>query len=323
MFVLGLQGSPRKKSNTHFLLKTFMEHASGLGATTHIVDVPGKNIVPCKELIVCEKKGFCPIDDDMKHEIYPMLRRADVIVLASPIFFYNVTAQLKALIDRSQTLWARKYKLKLQDPGAATRKGFLLTVGATRGKHLFEGVKLTAKYFFDAVDAEFAGSLAYRGIEHPGDMEQYPGIRNDVETAVRDLLGDFQDRRKVVFACRENACRSQMAGAFARLLAGDRLEVLTGGSEPIDQVNPLMVEVMREKGIDMVFQTPRSLDNALAEGRSPDMLVTMGCGEACPMIPGTEIRDWDLPDPAGQSIDVMRQIRDEIEKRVGDFIEKL
>ena len=110
-----------------------------------------------------KKKGFCPIDDDVRDEIYPLLRQAEVVVIATPIFFYNMTAQLKAVIDRCQTFWARKYKLKLKDPGANMRRGFLLAVGATRGKNLFEGLNLTTQYFFDAIGAQFEGSLTYRG----------------------------------------------------------------------------------------------------------------------------------------------------------------
>ena len=104
MLVLGINGSPRKKSNSGYLLSTFLDEAEKLGARTHVVDVNKQNILPCRELIVCEKKGFCPIDDDMKTDVYTLLREADVIVPATPIFFYNATAQLKALIDRSQTL---------------------------------------------------------------------------------------------------------------------------------------------------------------------------------------------------------------------------
>ena len=149
MLVLGLQGSPRKKGNTNYLLSAFMEAVGKRGVQTHIVDVTQKNIEPCKEYVVCEKKGFCPINDDVKDEIYPLMRRAEVVVIATPIFFYNMTAQLKAVIDRCQTFWARKYKLKLKDPGASMRRGFLLAVGAsTKGKNLFDGLHLTARVLF-------------------------------------------------------------------------------------------------------------------------------------------------------------------------------
>lgn len=319
MFVLGLQGSPRKKGNTSFLLSEFMKEAERLGARTHTVEVCKKNIVPCKELIVCEKKGYCPIDDDMKHEIYPLLRNADIIVLATPIFFYNCTAQLKALIDRSQTLWARKYKLGLTDPGRKQRKGFMLAVGATKGKNLFEGMNLTAKYFFDAAGAGFDGSLAYRRIEDAGDMEKHPTVLTDVAEAVRSLAEPLMSRKKILFACRQNSCRSQMAGAFAQYMAGDRFEVFTAGSEPAESVDQVMAEAMEEKGIDMAFRVPRSIDSVISEG-SPEIIVTMGCGEECPVVPGAKREDWDLPDPVGKSVEFMRKTRDEIETRVSDLL---
>ncbi len=319
MLVLGLQGSPRKKGNSDFLLSLFMDQARQLGAQTIVIETDKKHIVPCKEYTTCERKGFCPIKDDMKYEIYGLLREADVLVAATPVFFFNVTAQLKSLIDRCQTLWARKYKLGLTDPGRNMRKGFLLAVGASRGKNLFDGIHLTMRYFFDAVGADYAGSLTYRQIEAPGDMEKHPGVRQDVKEAVETLLKPFAGRKKILFACRENACRSQMSGAFARYLAGDKFEVFTAGSTPAEKINPLMMKVMAEKGIDMEFRKPEPLQSLL-ETVKPDMIVTMGCGEQCPFIPGTEMRDWDLPDPAGKDIDFMRNVRDEIEKRVVSLI---
>lgn len=323
MFVLGLQGSPRKKSNTKFLLSACMTAAEKLGARTCVVEVVKKNIKFCIGCGFCEKNGYCITpDDDMKPEIYPLLREADVILLASPIYFYNVTAQLKALIDRSQALWSRKYKLNLTDPARNYRRGFLLSLGATKGKNLFEGVTLTARYFFDAVGAGYAGSLTYWQIENSGDMKKHPTVQQDVEQAVADLLKPFQGRKKVLFACRENACRSQMAGAFAQIIGGAKLEVCTGGSRPADQINPVMVEAMEEKGIDMAFRRPGSLEAAIS-ARPPELIITMGCGEECPFVPGAQSQYWDLPDPAGKPIDFMRNVRDEIEKRVKDLVSKL
>jgi len=317
--VLGLQGSPRKKGNSDFLLSLFMDQARLMGAQTIVIETDKKHIVPCKEYTTCEKKGFCPIKDDMKYEIYGLLREADIVVAASPVFFFNVTAQLKSLIDRCQTLWARKYKLGLTDPGRKMRKGFLLAVGASRGKKLFDGIHLTMRYFFDAVGAEYAGSLTYREIEKPGDMEKHPGVRQDIKEAVETLLKPFTARKKILFACRENACRSQMSGAFAQYLAGDKIEAFTAGSTPAEKIAPLMMKVMAEKGIDMEFRKPKSLQSVL-ETVKPDMIVTMGCGEQCPFVPGTEKADWDLPDPAGKDIEFMRNVRDEIEKRVVSLI---
>jgi len=95
MLALGLMGSPRKKGNTDFLLSSFMNEVEKAGVRTHIIEIAKRNIMPCMEYSVCEKKGTCPIDDDM-NDIYPLLREADIIVLATPIFFYNAPAQKKA-----------------------------------------------------------------------------------------------------------------------------------------------------------------------------------------------------------------------------------
>ena len=322
MFALGLQGSPRKKGNSDLLLAEFMAALSDHGARTQIIQVPGRHIEPCKELTVCEKRGICPIDDDMGREVYALLRRADIVVAASPVFFYNVSAQLKALIDRCQTLWARRYMLKLKDPGHKVRRGFLLAVGATKGKQLFDGFHLTAKYFYDALAARYAGSLTYRGVEGRGAIMQHPTMPADVARAAEELMDGLAGRRKVLFACRENACRSQMAAAFTRLYGGDRLDVRSAGSEPAAAVNPVMVEVMQEKGIDMGFLTTASLQEAI-DAEAPDAIITMGCAEQCPFVPGAERIDWDLPDPAGQGIDVMRDIRDRIDDMVKTTIDKL
>jgi multimeric flavodoxin WrbA len=300
-----------------------MSEAEKKGARTHIIQAAKKNIKPCIGCGFCEKNGFCVTqDDDMKLEIYPLLREADVIVLASPIYFYNVTAQIKALIDRSQALWSRKYKLSLIDPARNYRRGFLLSLGATRGKNLFEGVHLTAKYFYDAVAASYEGGLTYWRIESPGEIKKHPTMQQEVKEAVHRLLSPLLGRKKILFACRENACRSQMAAAFTQYLAGNKIEALSAGSEPAAKINPDMVKVMQEKGIDMAFRTTQSLDKIIAE-LQPDVIVTMGCGEECPFVPGAEKQDWDLPDPAGKPIEFMRHVRDEIEKRVKNLVKNM
>ncbi|MGD9224756.1 MAG: NAD(P)H-dependent oxidoreductase [Desulfobacteraceae bacterium] len=322
MLALGLQGSPRKKGNSDLLLAAVMQALESRGAQTQTIQVTRQKIEPCKELTVCEQKGLCPIDDDMGGRIYGLLRQADIIVTASPVFFYNVSAQLKALIDRCQALWARKYLLKLNDPGHRTRRGYLLVVGASKGKQLFDGFHLTAKYFYDAVAARYAGSLTYRGIEGRGDILEQPNLESDVERIASEMVEGLADRPKVLFACRENACRSQMAAAFARLYGGDKLDVQSAGSQPAAAVNPLMVEVMHEKGIDMAYGTTRSLDDAIAL-EPPSAIITMGCGEQCPVVPGAKVLDWDLPDPAGRSIEFMRDVRDRIENQVKTYIDNV
>jgi protein-tyrosine-phosphatase len=113
-----------------------------------------------------------------------------------------------------------------------------------------------------------------------------------------------------------------MAGAFAQHLAGDRLDVVTAGSQPAWKINAEMVQAMAEKGIDMAFRVPQGIDAALAWGQ-PEVIVTMGCGETCPAVPGAQHQDWDLPDPTGQPPEVIRGLRDEIESRVKLLIRTL
>jgi arsenate reductase len=319
MLVLGLQGSPRKKGNSDILLEAFMAAARKLGAATETIFVAERDIQPCKEYIVCEKKGFCPIKDEMATEIYARLRQAEVVVAASPVFFYGVTAQLKALIDRCQTLWARKYKLRLKDPLYEKRRGLLLGVAATRGKQIFDGMELTGKYFFDGISAEYEGFLGYRGIEGKGDMTENPTYLTDVAAAASKLVGDLKQRRRVLFLSEQDACSSQIAAAYAKMLGGDRLDVLTAGSQPGPTVDKTMAAAMAEEGIDMGFITPRSLSEALTEG-PPERVVSLGAIDAETGATGAEQVHWDLPNPAGGSMTGMRQLRDEIKVRVRQFI---
>lgn len=318
MFVLGLQGSPRIKGNTSILVSTFLTEAQRLGAYTQRLDVARMKISPCQECGTCDREGFCPLDDDMQ-QVFPLLRQADIVVVATPIFFYGATAQMKTLIDRSQALWARKYVHKLVDPGRRWRRGFLLSLGATKGKNLFDGVTLTAKYFFDAVGATFEGSLTYRQIERAGEIKNHPTALNDAKEKADQLVTPLLKRKRILFVCTENACRSQMASALVRHHAGDKIEVESAGSAPAQEVDPLMEEVMREKGIDMAFRKPKLIEEALRFSK-PESIISMGCQETCPHLPGVTKQDWDLPDPAGRPIDFMRQVRDDIEEKVNRLI---
>jgi arsenate reductase len=125
----------------------------------------------------------------------------------------------------------------------------------------------------------------------------------------------------VLFVCVHNAGRSQMSAGFARALAGDLLEVRSAGSEPAERVNPTAVEAMAEVGIDLSGQRPHKLTYAMVE--DCDVVVTMGCGDACPVLPGTTYRDWALPDPAGEGIEVVRAIRDDVRQRVRALVAEL
>ena len=125
----------------------------------------------------------------------------------------------------------------------------------------------------------------------------------------------------VLFVCVHNAGRSQMAAGWLRHLAGDRVEVLSAGSAPAEGINPVAVEAMAEVGIDIAGQQPKLLSDAAVQ--SSDVVITMGCGDACPFYPGTRYEDWALDDPAGQGIDAVRPIRDEIRRRVEELIASL
>lgn len=126
------------------------------------------------------------------------------------------------------------------------------------------------------------------------------------------------DRPSVLFVCVHNAGRSQMAAGWLRHLAGDRVEVRSAGSAPAENVNPAAVEAMREVGVDLTDQRPKLLGHDTVE--SSDVVVTMGCGDVCPVFPGKRYEDWKLEDPAGRGVDAVRPIRDEIRARVEDLL---
>jgi len=189
MKVLGIFGSPRKGGNTEILLEEMLKGAEKEGVEVERIHLTDYAITPCKECHGCDQTGRCVILDDME-KIYPKLLESDIIILASPIFFYGVTAWAKALIDRSQALWARKYLLK--DPSfgkeGRKRKGFFISVGATKGQKVFEGAIFSAKYFFDTFNAEYAGELVFRGVEAKGDILKHPEAIKQAYEAGRKLV---------------------------------------------------------------------------------------------------------------------------------------
>lgn len=131
----------------------------------------------------------------------------------------------------------------------------------------------------------------------------------------------MSEKPTVLFVCVHNAGRSQMAAGYLQSFAGDRVEVLSAGSAPKDQINPVAVDAMAEGGIDIAGGTPKLLTvDAVHES---DVVITMGCGDACPIFPGKRYEDWELDDPAGQGIDAVRPIRDEIRARVETLIAEL
>ncbi|WP_431797203.1 arsenate reductase ArsC [Microbacterium kunmingense] len=131
----------------------------------------------------------------------------------------------------------------------------------------------------------------------------------------------MSDKPTVLFVCVHNAGRSQMAAGFLRELGGDRVEVLSAGSAPKDQINPVAVEAMAEEGIDIAGQQPKVL--TVEAVKESDVVITMGCGDACPIFPGKRYEDWELEDPAGQGIDAVRRIRDDIRGRIETLLAEL
>lgn len=172
MKILGIMGSPRIKSNTDLLLDEALKGAQSQGAEVEKIVVDRLNLSPCREYYGCLRDGNCVIRDDMD-EIYPKLLDADVVIVASPIFFYGLTAQIKALIDRCQALWARRYVLKQRLPNSA-RRGAYISVGATKGKKLFDGAKLTVQYFFEAIGVKYVDELLVRGVDKRGEIKEHP-----------------------------------------------------------------------------------------------------------------------------------------------------
>ena len=125
----------------------------------------------------------------------------------------------------------------------------------------------------------------------------------------------------VLFVCVHNAGRSQMAAGWLQHLAGDRVEVLSAGSEPKDQINPVAVAAMAEVGVDIAGAQPKVLTTEAV--RDSDVVVTMGCGDACPVFPGKRYEDWELTDPAGRGLDEVRPIRDDIRRRVEQLVAEI
>jgi arsenate reductase len=139
--------------------------------------------------------------------------------------------------------------------------------------------------------------------------------------AARKGRSAMADKPSVLFVCVHNAGRSQMAAGWLRHLAGDAVKVRSAGSEPKEAINPVAVEAMREVGIDISGGQPKKLDIDVA--RESDVIITMGCGDACPVFPGKRYEDWELTDPADRSIEIVRVVRDEIRDRVQALVKDL
>lgn len=191
--ILAIYGSPRRRGNTATLLKHAVQGAVDAGAQVNEIILRDLKMSPCLEIYACKKDGRCAIKDDF-HQVVDQILSAKGVILASPIFFYTVSAHTKILMDRCQSLWVKKYWIDKVPFGQwePKRKGIFISVGATKGKKLFNGVLLTVKYFFDVLDMELFRSLLYRGLEFEGDVLKYPDYLEEAYEAGKALAKAIQ-----------------------------------------------------------------------------------------------------------------------------------
>lgn len=173
MSILILNGSPRINGNTHILLDRVLDGVRSQGRDAELIHLARLGIAPCTGCGVCEKKGLCAIADAMTG-LYDKTQTVRHLVIASPIYFYGVTAQTKAFIDRCQVFWSRKYLLGLTREGQLLRYGYFVSVAATGGAKCFDCARLTLRYAFDAMDLIYNGEVVVQGVDERGAVAQKP-----------------------------------------------------------------------------------------------------------------------------------------------------
>jgi len=201
-----------------------------------------------------------------------------------------------------------------------TEERHLIRTAAQRLRRQFEGqlnVETIERFLADSVETLTDRAKSTMWI--PLLAERFARDRLRALVRLESNVTDLNP--SVLFLCVHNAGRSQMAAGWMRHLAGDRVEVFSGGSEPATEINKVAVAAMAEKGIDISQEIPQPWADEIV--RAADVVVTMGCGDACPVFPGKRYVDWELEDPSGQSIDVVRRIRDDLEARVWGLLTEL
>jgi arsenate reductase (thioredoxin) len=201
-----------------------------------------------------------------------------------------------------------------------TAQKHLIHVAAVRLQEKFEGVfgpETIERYITDSLDRLLPTSEVVTFV--PIFVERF--ARDRLKALAKIEGKTTSDKPSVMFLCVHNAGRSQMAAGWLRHLAGDSVDVFSGGSEPASQVNPAAIDAMAEVGIDIRSEFPKPWTDEII--RAADVVVTMGCGDACPVYPGKRYEDWVLDDPEGLGIEAVRPIRDEIRRRVEDLLAKL
>jgi multimeric flavodoxin WrbA len=193
--IVALYGSPRRSGNTATLLKKAVQGAIDAGARVDEIVLRDLKISPCMEIYGCKHGGECRINDDFQ-KVRDLMLSADGLMLASPIFFYTVSAHTKMLMDRFQSLWVKKHWVENLPMGKPdyTRKGLFISAGATKGKKLFDGALLTIRYFFEVMDMQLWRSLLYRGLDFEDDVLKHPEYLEEAHQAgdefARTLMTD-------------------------------------------------------------------------------------------------------------------------------------
>jgi multimeric flavodoxin WrbA len=187
--IVAIYGSPRRDGNSAALLRQAVAGAREEDAGVEEIFLRDYKISPCLEIYNCIKTGECAIRDDFP-KILEKLEESDGIMLASPIFFYSVSAHTKIFMDRCQSLWVRKYWINQHPHGQTTEKrlGLFISTGATHGKKLFDGALLTVKYFFDVLDTALYQTVLCRGIDRKGEIERVPESLTEAHEAGRQLV---------------------------------------------------------------------------------------------------------------------------------------
>jgi multimeric flavodoxin WrbA len=186
--ILAIYGSPRRRGNTSLLLQNAVAGARDAGFHVDELVLRDLKMSPCLEIYGCKKTGRCVIRDSFQ-DVYDKLLSCEGVMLASPIFFYTVSAHTKILMDRCQSLWVKKYWIDkaVHGPQSLHKKGLFISLGATKGKKLFDGALLTVRYFFDTFDTALWRSLLYRGLDFEGDVLKHPELLSEAYDAGKDL----------------------------------------------------------------------------------------------------------------------------------------
>lgn len=194
MNITAIYGSPRAGGNTDSLMRAFLNGVRAADGSATEIFLRDLSVQPCTACMGCEHTGCCVLRDDMDR-LYPLFEASDVLVLAAPVFFYGFGAMTKAMIDRAQAFWVRKYRLKQdmnKDRPSGSGRGILLSVGGSGGSRNFEGILLSARYFFDALDMSFAHHLTYGSVDEAGAILRHTTACADAEHLGRAIVSEVQ-----------------------------------------------------------------------------------------------------------------------------------